>query len=171
MIGAACMLIASKARDNIDPYSADILLQYGPNINSPNNYSTRDLCFWEERIRRTYNGDVNGVFAIDLVRSILNNITLPDTVKFGIIESVKGKMIAVFTNYKYLSNCVKLLTMCCLENVYDFYSIDRHYVEEGDEERFKEEKFDIFTKPIARLLNIKLDLEYSLLYNDIILER
>ena len=47
----------------------------------------------------------------------------------------------------------------------------RPYVEEGDKEMFEEEKFDNFTKPIARLLNIEFDQEYYLLYQDIILKK
>ena len=166
VIAGACLLIASKAR-SIEPYTPDILLEYGLNMrNSPSSYSTIDLCSWEENIRRTHR-DVNGVFAIDLARSLLNNITLPRAIKLAIIKEVKQEMIHVSLNYVYLSSCVKVLTMCCLENAYHFHTVD---FDEGDEETFKEEKFDNFTKPIARLLNIniKFNQEYNLLYHDIL---
>ena len=169
VIAGACLLIASKAR-SIEPYTPDILLEYGLNMrNSPTSYSTIDLCSWEENIRRTHR-DVNGVFAIDLARSLLNNITLPHAIKLSIIKEVKEEMIHVSLNYVYLSSCVKVLTMCCLENAYHFYTMVRPYFEEGDKEMFEEEKFDNFTKPIARLLNIniKFNQEYNLLYHDIL---
>ena len=169
VIAGACLLIASKAR-SIEPYTPDTLLQYGVNDNSPNRNSTTDLCSWEETIRSTHS-DVNGVFAIDLARSVLNNITLPDAIKVDIFKEVKEEITCVSLNYVYLSSCVKVLTMCCLQNAYHFHTVVRPYVEEGDKEMFEEEKFDNFTKPIARLLNIEFDQEYYLLYQDIILKK
>ena len=167
VIASACLLIASKAR-SIEPYTPDILLQYGLNMrNSSSSYSTIDLCSWEEDIRRT-NSDVNGVFAIDLAHSLLNNITLPHEIKLTIIKNVKEEMTHVSLIYDYLSSCVKVLTMCCLENAYHFHIVVRPYFEEGGKEMFEEEKFDNFTKPIARLLNIKFDQEYNLLFHAIL---